>query len=250
MSKSQNYRNRALSLSLAPTSTYLPTSLPPLLNPLPPPPPKPTHTRTHAKINMSFDSPLPPYNSSDPSATFLNASCWDLLMIEIVPMAYRLTSSTSSTTSPHSSRPSSLPPPSSTTSHSTNPNPPHEVEIDEEETRDAVFYRLDMLGYRVGQGLVERFSKDRPRFTDTLDVIKFLCKEVWMLVFRKHVDNLKTNHRVGLFLPSPSVRFRSRSASILQEREIWIYLYRWMDGYCAIDRMTRLITKTNRASTY
>lgn len=124
-------------------------------------------------------------------------------MIEIVPMAYRLTSSTSP-------RPSSLPPPSS---HPAPNPPPHgttpEVEIDEEETRDAVFYRLDMLGYRVGQGLVERFSKDRPRFTDTLDVIKFLCKEVWMLVFRKHVDNLKTNHRV-----CPAFPFLSRLSSI------------------------------------
>ena len=41
-----------------------------------------------------------------------------------------------------------------------------------------------------------RFSRDRPRFTDTLDVIKFLCKDMWTLVFRKQIDNLKTNHRV------------------------------------------------------
>jgi E3 SUMO-protein ligase PIAS1 len=45
-----------------------------------------------------------------------------------------------------------------------------------------------------------RFSRDRPRFNDTLDVIKFLCKDLWTLVFRKQIDNLKTNHRV-LFLP-------------------------------------------------
>lgn len=30
-------------------------------------------------------------------------------------------------------------------------------EEEEQEERDAVFYRLEMLGYRVGQGLVERF---------------------------------------------------------------------------------------------
>lgn len=42
---------------------------------------------------------------------------------------------------------------------------------------------------------ISRFSRDRPRFTDTLDVIKFLCKDLWMLVFRKQIDNLKTNHR-------------------------------------------------------
>lgn len=41
-----------------------------------------------------------------------------------------------------------------------------------------------------------RFSKDRPRFNDTLDVIKFLCKDLWSLVFGKNIDNLKTNHRV------------------------------------------------------
>lgn len=29
--------------------------------------------------------------------------------------------------------------------------------MDEEEERDAVFYRLETLGYRVGQGLVERY---------------------------------------------------------------------------------------------
>lgn len=51
-----------------------------------------------------------------------------------------------------------------------------------------------------------RFSQDRPRFTDTLDVIKFLCKDMWTLVFRKQIDNLKTNHRVRAF----PVRQKSR----------------------------------------
>lgn len=52
--------------------------------------------------------------------------------------------------------------------------------------------------------LWDRFSRDRPRFADTLDMIKFLCKDVWTLVFRKQIDNLKTNHRVSSFFPSPS----------------------------------------------
>jgi len=41
-----------------------------------------------------------------------------------------------------------------------------------------------------------RISKDRMRFTDNLDVVKFICKEVWMFLFKKQIDNLKTNHRV------------------------------------------------------
>jgi len=53
------------------------------------------------------------------------------------------------------------------------------------------------------------FSRDRPRFADTLDMIKFLCKDVWTLVFRKQIDNLKTNHRVlpPLFFPLPPFPF-------------------------------------------
>lgn len=34
---------------------------------------------------------------------------------------------------------------------------------------------------------------------DSLDTIKFLCKELWIAVFRKQIDNLKTNHR-GTFV--------------------------------------------------
>lgn len=86
--------------------------------------------------------------------------------------------------------------------------------MDEDEERDAVFFRLESLGYRVGQGLVERFSRDRPRFTDTLDVIKFLCKDLWMLVFRKQIDNLKTNHRGVYVLTDNSFKPFSRMSTV------------------------------------
>ncbi|EMC97697.1 hypothetical protein BAUCODRAFT_462989 [Baudoinia panamericana UAMH 10762] len=68
-----------------------------------------------------------------------------------------------------------------------------------EQTREGVFWRLDGMGYRVGQGLVERFSVNKPRPTNELDAIKFICKDLWILVFRKQIDNLKTNHR-GIFV--------------------------------------------------
>ncbi|KAH8761417.1 transporter particle component [Hyaloscypha finlandica] len=175
---------------------------------------------------MSFDSPLPPYNASDPTATFLNSSCLDLLMIELVPMAYRIVNEIDSSDPP----PPSANPSSTTNSQAQSPAQSRKGDgslkggvgavgvngsrkMDEEEERDAVFYRLEMLGYRVGQGLVERFSKDRPRFTDTLDVIKFLCKDLWMLVFRKQIDNLKTNHRGVYVLTDNSFRPFSRMST-------------------------------------
>ena len=78
---------------------------------------------------MSFETPS---NATDPHATFLNASCMDLLLIEMVPMAYRLANELAI------------------------PGKDGAREVDEDEQRDSAFRRLETLGYRVGQGLVER----------------------------------------------------------------------------------------------
>lgn len=83
---------------------------------------------------MSFETPLPPYNASDSHATFLSSSCFDLLLIEMVPLAHGL----AATLSAGRKGASNL--------------------ADEEEQKEATFRRLDALGYRVGQGLVERFA--------------------------------------------------------------------------------------------
>ncbi len=72
------------------------------------------------------------------------------------------------------------------------------LEIGRETSRST----LDQIGYRIGYSLIEKYSsftrltQHRSRFVDTLDIIKFICKEFWIYCFRKQVDNLKTNHRV------------------------------------------------------
>lgn len=75
---------------------------------------------------MSVDTPTPPYNASDPYATFISASCFDLLLIELVPMAHRLANELSN------------------------------MNADDDEHREIAYRRLENLGHRVGQGLVER----------------------------------------------------------------------------------------------
>ncbi|KAG9643470.1 transport protein particle component, partial [Aureobasidium melanogenum] len=65
--------------------------------------------------------------------------------------------------------------------------------------QESILFRLDYLGYRVGLGLVEKLSQNSPRPTTALDMIKFICKDLWQVVFRKQIDNLKTNHR-GTFV--------------------------------------------------
>ena len=81
---------------------------------------------------MAFEAPFPPYNASDPYATFLNSTCMDLLLIEMVPMAYRLNNELAI------------------------PGQDGVKLIDEDEQKEAAFRRLEASGYRVGQGLVER----------------------------------------------------------------------------------------------
>ncbi|KIW27036.1 uncharacterized protein PV07_06817 [Cladophialophora immunda] len=191
--------------------------------------------------------------SLDADSRLVNISCFDLLIIELVPLAERMArayeasldrptpSPTSSTTAKRTSK--GPPPTASATSASTTtttaasnsapsitvtganataaassqPSNNALLAADGLPTTtifaDSVYVRLERLGFRVGEGLSERISRDRPRFNQAglnganvgnvndhhLDVIKFLCKDIWGVVWRKQVDNLKTNHR-GVFV--------------------------------------------------
>lgn len=103
---------------------------------------------------MSFEAVMPPYNAGDPTATFLSASCLDFLLIELVPMAYRVTNELEASASSSAQGTSSA---TATAEKDVTTAAAPRAAMDEEEERDAVFYRLETLGYRVGQGLVERY---------------------------------------------------------------------------------------------
>jgi len=64
---------------------------------------------------------------------------------------------------------------------------------DEEE--EAARLRLESIGMHVGANVAERLCHDRQLFSDTLDAIKFICKDLWTACWDKQVDNLRTNHR-------------------------------------------------------
>mmetsp|Transcript_9355 Transcript_9355/g.15254 ORF Transcript_9355/g.15254 Transcript_9355/m.15254 type:complete len:189 (+) Transcript_9355:374-940(+) len=57
------------------------------------------------------------------------------------------------------------------------------------------FVKLEGIGYQIGYRFVERYVRNSPKFTSTLEVIKFLCKDLWGAAFGKHVDKLQTNHK-------------------------------------------------------
>ena len=81
---------------------------------------------------------------------------------------------------------------------------------------DAIFAKemaaakMERMGYSVGFRLCERLSQNRVFSSGgkdsasiaaaaQLEAVKFLCKEVWIEVFRKQIDKLQTNHR-GVFV--------------------------------------------------
>ncbi|KAF2457112.1 transport protein particle component [Lineolata rhizophorae] len=216
---------------------------------------------------MSFDAASAIHSAGpDPSSAHVSLSCLDFLLIELVPMAQRLAEElakreeewmrgTSGVTAGSESKRRS-----GDTMVSTGMRTPRDsgstaaaggsssgaaatagsgtvggavsgtgIAADDDEVREAVFYRLEMLGYRVGLGIAERFSRDKPRFTDTLDVIKFLCKDLWSIVFRKQIDNLKTNHR-GIFVltdnnfkPLGRISVEKHHHGVLQESQPFLF---------------------------
>ena len=117
--------------------------------------------------------------STTPTDPTLSASCFDFLLIELVPLAQRLTdqlhardlalreeykrsqifhdraptATTASTTTGAAERDATATDLASLGGAPTDTTAAGGVD---DETRDAVFWRLDGLGYRVGQGLVER----------------------------------------------------------------------------------------------
>jgi hypothetical protein len=75
---------------------------------------------------MSIDSTSP--LNTDPNARVFSSSCFDFLLIELVPMAERMARELAT----------------------------EGKETEDEEVRETTFFRLESLGYRVGQGLAER----------------------------------------------------------------------------------------------
>ncbi|XP_019481854.1 PREDICTED: trafficking protein particle complex subunit 6A isoform X2 [Hipposideros armiger] len=75
---------------------------------------------------------------------------------------------------------------------------------------------LEGMGFRVGQALGERLPRETLAFREELDVLKFLCKDLWVAVFQKQMDSLRTNHQGTYVLQDNSFPFLIRMSSGLQ----------------------------------
>jgi trafficking protein particle complex subunit 6 len=86
--------------------------------------------------------------------------------------------------------------------------------VSHKDSKDKAYIVLENLGFQVGQKMAARLTKDRPRFIDNLDIIKFLCKDFWMENFKKNVDNLRTNHKGTYVLHDSKFKFLQRISTI------------------------------------
>ncbi|KAM5236393.1 trafficking protein particle complex subunit 6A [Ctenodactylus gundi] len=78
---------------------------------------------------------------------------------------------------------------------------------------------LEGIGFRVGQALGERLPRETLAFREELDVLKFLCKDLWVAVFQKQTDSLRTNHQGTYVLQDNSFPLLVPMASGLQYLE-------------------------------
>ncbi|KAK6460955.1 transport protein particle 33 kDa subunit [Scheffersomyces coipomensis] len=68
---------------------------------------------------------------------------------------------------------------------------------------DEVTLRIESYGYNLGIKLAEillyKSNNNGTKIVDILDIMKFVCRDVWKCLYNKQMDNLRTNHR-GTFV--------------------------------------------------
>jgi hypothetical protein len=80
-------------------------------------------------------------------------------------------------------------------------------ESDANQTQSSKISTLEYIGFSTGYRLIERLTREMPRFKDELDTVKFICTDFWSSVFKKQVDNLRTNHQGIYVLQDNTFRF-------------------------------------------
>jgi hypothetical protein len=116
---------------------------------------------------MAFDAASPAIAPppADPAGPHAATSCFDLLLVELVPMAYRLAAEVEGRALAAGQAGGGGPAAAAAAATGADAKPGLGVGgiggavpgMDEEETREVVFWRLDAVGYRVGLGIVDKY---------------------------------------------------------------------------------------------
>ncbi|XP_022907969.1 trafficking protein particle complex subunit 6b [Onthophagus taurus] len=83
-------------------------------------------------------------------------------------------------------------------------------EIKKSDCKDEELSDLEYIGFTTGFKMIERLTKEMPRFKDELDTMKFICTDFWTAIYKKQIDNLRTNHQGVYVLQDNSFRFLTK----------------------------------------
>lgn len=78
---------------------------------------------------------------------------------------------------------------------------------------------LEYIGYSTGYRLIERLTREMQRFKDELDTMKFICTDFWVSIYKKQIDNLRTNHQGVYVLQDNAFRFLTKLSANTQYLE-------------------------------
>ncbi|XP_066249092.1 trafficking protein particle complex subunit 6b [Euwallacea similis] len=92
--------------------------------------------------------------------------------------------------------------------------------IDEKDKKDEDLSTLEYIGFSTGYRIIERLTKEMPRFKDELDTMKFICTDFWSAVYKKQIDNLRTNHQGVYVLQDNAFKFLNRLSNGKQYLEL------------------------------
>lgn len=130
--------------------------------------------------------------------SLVNSTCLDLLLNEIVPLAIRTTE--------EQSKPINQALDDKTSQLSFEQPLAGGVEIFDSEflNSEDVNYKIEQYGFSIGLRMAEiliynNSNNEILKNLELLNIMKFVCRDVWKLVYGKQMDNLRTNHR-GTFV--------------------------------------------------
>ncbi|KAL3287185.1 hypothetical protein HHI36_001662 [Cryptolaemus montrouzieri] len=89
-----------------------------------------------------------------------------------------------------------------------NEKTPEYTEVSERKEED--LSNLEYIGFFTGFRMIERLTREMPRFKDELDTMKFICTDFWSVIYKKQIDNLRTNHQGVYVLQDNNFRFLTR----------------------------------------
>nr|CAH7718148.1 unnamed protein product [Callosobruchus chinensis] len=80
----------------------------------------------------------------------------------------------------------------------------------EQPNQDEDLSVIEYIGFSVGYRIIERLTKDMSRFKDELDTMKFICTDFCSAIYKKQIDNLRTNHQGVYVLQDNSFKFLTK----------------------------------------